>query len=76
MKKVYITFISIFCALMSLATFYGCSDDEKEDDSVYCWDFTDGTAVTTQCCLTESEADFVLKQLHKQGYTSVVKKKR
>lgn len=87
MKKVL-----LFTSLFLILAFASCS---KDDDEKYCWKFTvkqtttvspviSGypktiTSTSTQCDLTESEADEVVKKLStttsssSQGYTVTVK---
>ncbi len=74
MKNLCKIFIAVAAIAMSICV-WSCSkddDDSKKSNqsSTYCWDFLyKGSVVTSQCGLTESDADKVISEMQKQGYT-------
>ena len=82
MKKIIYGMLFLVATTMFVLS---CNKDDDEDkgshnqggggSATYCWDFLyQGTVLTSQCDLTEAEADEVVKQMKQQGY--VITKKR
>ncbi len=81
MKKFFYGVLLLMAATMFAVSCSKDDDDDKKSDNqggataTYCWDFMyQGSVLTSQCGLTEAEAEEVVKMIKQQGYT--VTKKR
>jgi hypothetical protein len=78
-KILWILFAIVLCVNL-----LSCNKDDEYERrgnkgnsySTYCWDFLYmGSVVYSQCDLTDSEADMVVNEMKKMGYTITKKRK-